>query len=280
MKNLEAYEQDAFEFHKIVIHGKRNSKSDPNYNALVSSLNGKVEQQFKEFDKQFRANKLEDLDSVHFSPKERDALHKLYSYRSKIFQKLKIELTTDSENRIINTCQNCTIGEVGSFDHFIPKDEFAEFVVNPRNLVPSCTKCNGYKNTIWRQNNRRLFLNLYLDRLPKEQYLFVNINSTGNTLDLEYYIENKNNIDPSLFCLIDNHYNRLRLFQRFKENSGLVVSELENLIRANSKHLSIDKIREVVLEYCRENQKLVGHNYWKLILKKQLINNADFIKGV
>jgi 5-methylcytosine-specific restriction endonuclease McrA len=277
MKNLKPYKYDAFEFHKKVVSKKRNSKKDPDFVSRVVSLNDTIEEQYKIFYEKFIQNELEKINNKSFSRVEKETLIKLYSFKSKVIQELKINLTTDERNRIINTCQNCTISEVNSFDHFIPKDEFAEFVVNPLNLFPSCTTCNSLKSSVWRKNNKRLFLNLYLDQLPKEQYLFVDIKFSGEDIDLTYNLKNNYGIDSTIFELIVNHYNKLNLLQRFKENSDAIVSEFEISIKSYMKRLSIGEIKQTIIEKNEDYKKVYGYNYWKSILEMSLINNDEFI---
>jgi len=278
MKNLNPYEENAFAFHKKVIESKRNSKEDPEYISKVSSYNDDIETQYISFEEKFKVNQLEDLSCFGYSDSDKETLLKLYSFKSKIIQHLKVKMTTDEQNRLINTCQNCTVSEVNSFDHVIPKDEFSEFIVNPKNLFPSCTKCNSYKNTAWRNDNGRMFLNLYLDTLPNEQYLFVDIKLDENEIDINYYLENSNSINSELFDLIESHYNKLHLFQRFKENSDVVMSELENSIKAFQVLLSLKDIKATIIEECEASRRVLGYNYWKIILKLSLIENEDFLK--
>ncbi|MDH3974792.1 MAG: HNH endonuclease [Deltaproteobacteria bacterium] len=277
MKNLNIYDQDTFEFHKKVVGHKRNSEEDPTYKARVSALNDAIEKQFKKYDEKFDEDKLETLHSLGYTGDEKKILHKLYVFKSKVLQELKVQLTTDENNRIINTCQNCTISEVNSFDHLIPKEEFAEYVVNPKNLFPCCTTCNSLKSTAWREDNKRIFLNLYLDELPDVQFLFVEVMENSGELDLRYYLENKYGIDPELFHLIESHYYKLNLFQRFKESSDSVISEFETSINAFIKKLPIEDIKETIIEECEKNKKAFGHNYWKSILKMTLVNDFNYM---
>lgn len=277
MKNIVPHAGDTFSFHKKVIEKKRHAPTDTDYKIRVSSYNDVVESKFKIFEDKFKNDKLEELVPEGYTGVEKDTLHNLYKFKSKLLQDLKVELTTTHTNRIVNTCQNCTISEVNSFDHFLPKEEFAEFSVNPKNLFPSCTKCNSYKGDIWREHNKRVFLNLYLDELPNEQYLFVDIVVNSAEIDLTYKLDNINNIEDNLYNLIKNHYEKLYLCQRFKENSAEVVSELDIEINKYKAELSIDKIKNVVIEECNEYKKVFGYNYWKAILKMSLINNPGYM---
>ena len=70
-------------------------------------------------------------------------------------------------------CELCGIGPWDSFDHFLPKASFPEFVVLGRNLIPCCWKCNQLKGDIWADGSRSDVLNLYYDDFPGEKYLEV-----------------------------------------------------------------------------------------------------------
>jgi len=230
MKNVKPYQDNTFEFHKDIIASKNISKKDPKFKERLNSYNGDIKILFQDYNTKFLSNNLAKLNEFGYSNIEKETLLKLYTFKAKKFQALKIKLTTKEGNIVDNTCQNCTLSEVNSFDHVLPKDDFPEFVVNPKNLFPSCTNCNSRKGTAWRENGRSIFLNLCIDILPNEQYLFVDIQIENSKLQLTYSIENRNKIDNELYTLIDTHYIKLGLCQRFKDNSDVVVSELENEI--------------------------------------------------
>lgn len=277
MRNLNAYSEDAFEFHSNVVESKKDTQRDPNYKERVLALNEDIGELFRNYNERFSENELENLEPHGYNGVEKEDLQKLYSYKSKAIQKLKIDLTTGKNNRVDNICQNCSIGEISSFDHYLPQSEFPEFVVNPLNLIPSCSKCNGFKNAAWRSGGRREFINLYIDTLPEEQYLFVEINANEEGIDLSYYLENVNGIDEDLFALIENHYQKLELLERFKENSSNVIVELEVTIQNFARHLSLDKVRDTVEEMCNDKKVILGNNNWELVLQNALVNNEDYM---
>lgn len=277
MKNIDIYDGNAFDFHKDVIKSKRNSEDYPDIRNQLTAFSDKIETQYTLFDTHFDLDTLQDLNNVAFSIPEKDLLKKLYNYNQKIFSKLKVKLTTVSGGIRNSTCQNCTIGEVNSFDHFIPKNEFVEFVVNPKNLFPSCTNCNSIKGSTWRNRTKRVFLNLYLDKLPEEQYLFVRFNTvTNGRIDFSFYLDNRTGISPVLFEMIEHHYHNLNLFQRFRENSDSVITELQNSITAALQYDNFNRIKKVSLDKLELDKKNFGHNYWEVILQIALLNNQDF----
>ena len=277
MKNVKYYQDNTFEFHKDIISSKNISKKDVNFKKMLNSYNTNIKKLFEKYDSEFSSNCLARLNDFGYSGIKKKRLLKLYSFKAKKFQVLKIKLTTKEGNIVDNTCQNCTLSEVNSFDHVLPKDDFPEFVVNPKNLFPSCTNCNSRKGTTWRENGRSIFLNLYTDILPSVEYLFVDIQIENSKLKLTYSIENRNQIDNELYTLIDTHYRKLGLCQRFKDNSDVIVSELENEINEYKDILPIESIKEVIEKKCNKDRELLGFNYWKSILRLALIHHDEYM---
>jgi hypothetical protein len=278
MKNILSYSDDPFDFYKRVVSTKRNSTEDPRFTTRVTSYHTEIESSFETYSNKFQQNKLEELKGEGYSKEKKDTLLKLYRFKAAIFQKLKVTLTTRPGNIVDNICQNCTISEVNSFDHVLPKDDFCEFVVNPLNLFPSCTKCNSHKGIIWVEDGNRKFLNLYSDQLPNLQYLFADIQVEGANLNITYSVNNSNNIAPDLFGIIESHYDKLKLCHRFKENSDLIVSELETSIDTYKAHLSLGVIKDLCIEECQKHQQISGYNYWKSILKLALLNSHEYME--
>lgn len=275
MKNLPSYNENCFAFHKKVILKKKNTIHDPTYKERVNSYNDNVEIKYNEYIENYNSNSLETIIPHGFNPLEKDTLLKLYSYKFSLIQELKIKLTTIN-GKVDNTCQYCTIGEVGSLDHILPKDTYPEFSVNAKNLFPCCSKCNSKKSSCVTIAGIKQHLNLYLDELPEEQYLFVEIDDIGDTIKLTYSLMNLNNIDINLFRLIRNHYINLDLLKRFNENSHNVISEL--IISINSyRNLNINEIKEIIQTNCEQEKLIYGFNYWKIILKLALVNDANFM---
>lgn len=279
MRKLNPYNEDSFEFYKDVVASKKNSQQDPNYKVRLRANESSISDQFEDFDDKFVTDNLVNLSNYGFTGQDKRDLIRLYSYKGKKIQELKIMVTTTEKNRLLNTCQNCTISEVNSFDHFVNKDGFPEFSVHPKNLFPSCTKCNSYKGEEWRENGQIKYLNLYLEDLPEEQYLFVNVQVINNdVVTTEFYLDNPNGVDPDLFARIENHYNNLHLCQRFQENADIVITPLENSIKTYYSKLDLEDLLDLIEEECEREMKYYGFNYWKSILKIALINCDDFVE--
>lgn len=277
MKNLKPYKECSSTFLDDVLKAKNNSKKDPDYKDRVEILKSNVKNKYSSFDSKHEANNLASLTAHGYSGQDKADLLKLYKYDNSVIQKLNDKVTTLEGNRLINTCQNCTINEINSLDHIVPKDEFPEFSVNPRNLFPSCSKCNGHKSYVWRENSKSVFLNLYLDNLPEEKYLFCNPTFDGDKITLKFTVENRFGIEQNLFNLIENHYTRLHLPKRFRKNSHDTIYELNKEINKYKAKISKEELIETIKEDIMEEKTYYGFNYWKAIIKETLINDKQYL---
>ena len=271
MKNIKPYSGDTFTFHKNIVNKSLNNgdvKNNVIKNETILAL------RYSDYKEKYDDNNLFSINPYGFDGENKANLLKLYSSKRKPLINLKVKLTTNEFNRRINTCPNCTIEKVASLDHYIPKEEFPEFSVNPLNLIPSCTTCNSKKNEYWKDDKRLLFLNLYSARIPQVLFLFVDIKSKT---EFKFRLENKYNIDSNLFKIIKSHYVRLELLQRFEENSDEVISELDILISSFKKIINNDKkLFQFINEYYSEIETIDGVNNWKLVLVKSMINSSIY----
>lgn len=269
MLNLSPYDDDAFLFHKKVVESKRTSNKNPYLKQKMVACLPQVKGLFVQFDECFANNELNSLSPHGFKKADTNDFLKLYSYKNSSINKLKILITTIRGNRSLNTCQNCTINSVNSMDHFLPKINFPEFVVNPKNLIPICTECNGYKST----SSSEQFLNLYLDKLPSDQYLFVKIDED---LIPTFEIKNRSGINPIIFNKIETHYGKLHLLKRFSRESYRVIAGLENQISSLQGALPWEEIVSCVKDHARKNCITFGANFWESILQLEIVENPQF----
>lgn len=266
MRKIKAYTGDSYAFHEKVVAGKRRRPSDPTYQERLKLMNGKIEKQYGIHDEEFKNNNLAVLKPYPFTQIEKDDLLSLYNYRSEPFRALNDILTRTENGNAQPICPFCTINNVNSLDHLIPKMEFPEFSDHPRNLMPCCSECNSRKSSKWRVGNESLYLNLYLDDLPDIQYLFASLMIEESTIKVHFSVENKFGIPEKLYKKIENHYRVLDLCERFSRNSYGVISELKNSIQTFGSRYSIEELKSLIIRNADENRKIWGFNYWKSIL--------------
>jgi hypothetical protein len=268
MKNIKSFSGDAFTFHKNLVNGSLNEGVAKD-NLLANEYI--IKAKFKEYKQKFDNNNLFNISSYGFIGEDKTNLLNLYSSQRKSLIDLKKELTTNEFNERINDCPNCTIEKVASLDHYIPKGKFPDFSVNPINLVPCCSTCNSKKKEKWRGDENLLFINLYSDVIPEKQYLFVDIVSKT---EFKFELKNINNIDLDLFKVIESHYSKLDLLQRFRENSDEEISEF-NLFVSSIQEIMNDKeeIKQFIENHYLKKEAKDGINNWKIVLIRAMINS-------
>lgn len=280
MKNLVPYKDDCFAVHKLAVNKKHAGELK---NRLLL-LNTEVEKEYKVFMEKFNVNKLESLVQNATLFLSKDDLLTLYNYQSSVMNSFRETLRKLQIKTIITTCQNCTIDTANSLDHILPKAKYPEFIVNPKNLLPCCSTCNSFKlDSIGNdKGDEQKFLNLYLDELPTEQYLFVDVFlDTDNEIDFKFHLKNMDNqINSETFALLNSHYSKLKLFERMKLKSIEYISELENKIISFSKRLSVEDIIVELIESANKDKLAYGNNHWKCIVEISLLRSRCFIEKV
>jgi hypothetical protein len=281
MRNLKAFSKTCIDFFDEVVSSKKDTVNDPTYKYRISLLRPNVENCYNIYNKNFKNKNLLITKSFGYTNPHKDDLKKLYSYRNSKIQELKKTVTTTQYNRIINTCQNCTINEAKTMDHVLPKEDFPEFSIHPQNLFPSCNVCNGHKSTNWVKNGHPLFLNLYLDPLPIDQYLFVDIkiDLRKKNIETNFKLDNNSGIDKVFYSIIESHYSKLDLLNRFSNNCNDTVSELKNTIKSSLEEgIPLNTIINVIKRKCIKDRDHLGMNHWKIILTEKLVAEPKFFK--
>lgn len=274
MIKLTPYAQTSDSFLNKVI----NSKNRGEYKERIILLKPRLLPCYTRYDNAFNNNALDVISVITtFTPAQKDDLIKLYKYSSKPFIELKNNLLTLPNGRGIDTCQYCTINSVNTLDHIIPKNDYPEYIIHPKNLFPVCSQCNSKKNTTWlTKNNEFEFLNLYTHDLPLVQYLFANVQWVNNTFEVDFQLQNNGHINENLFEVIKRHYHNLDLLTRFKLKSHEVITNFENSIISHKDHIDLATALTIALSTIRKNQAVWGVNHWEQVLCLELINGAAF----
>ena len=270
MKNLKSYSEDCFKVYKEAVENENKNKD------ILLNIQDDIESQFDIYSGKFRDKKLYEITSLAFSEEEKESLINLYQYRSAIIQKIKGAILDSQEITINNTCQYCTLSEVSTLDHIIPKKSFPEFSVNPLNLFPCCAKCNSKKSNLWIKNDKHLFLNLYLDELPNKKYLIADFDFKDNIPMVTFSLGNPENIDNRTYEIIESHFSRLDLLRRMRERSNEKITDIINAIKGNYKlNSDIDSVKSAIRETEENNKKVYGYNHWKSVLILSIIEKDE-----
>lgn len=275
MKKVECYKGDALEFHKAVLKAKRNTKDDPDYKKRMTGREATISAQFSEYNNRIQANTLEAMTQIALTENEKRDYLRLYRYEDKCFQNLEEELSKDENGHEYPYCPLCDIGEYHSFDHILPKGIFPVLCDHPKNLMRSCTTCNGYKSEIWLEDGKRKYLDLYIDDLPNIQMLFVKLGLEGDVVTYEYYVSDMNRPDPEIFRMYKNSFEKFMLAKRYKRQTNEEITNMVCSMKDSIKlfHASDSQLLNSILVSATEMQVRHGFNYWRAILKLAFYND-------
>jgi len=287
MRNIKIKDdKTTIEFLDEVISSKRNRNTNDifdSYRDRIKVLRPYFTVPFDQFELYHTNNNLENITSIKntFNLNQIADIKDLYNPKNSKILNFKKKLKIDDDFYADTNCQYCTISSGNTLDHILLQNDFPEFVVNHKNLLPICGECNSTKNRFFlNDEGERIFLNLYTDILPQQQYLFVNINFNNNIVSVDFSLNNKNMIDINLYNLIHRHFTALNLLKRFKEQSVLIIKEFQNSITPLLEVIDDQQIVQITTNKINSNKKLLGNNHYKNILEQALIQHSNFFTWI
>lgn len=277
MVNLNFYPGDIFQIYDTAV----NRKQDAALRLRLTGIAPQIRVCYNNYRHHFTANTLPSVVADEVGSANKADLMSLYLYKSFVIRSVKRGIREAQLNVISDTCQNCTINSVNSMDHVLPISAFPEFGVHPLNLFPCCSECNSKKNDHIVGGGPGRFLNLYLDQLPNEQYLFPVISQDPDGIYVaSFTVDNRNGIDRVLFEIINNHYTALDLCRRMRLASVDTVTNVINQIRIRRANLPVAVITQEIIDVARENMMQLGPNHFKHLLEISLVQNAGFMASI
>lgn len=236
-------------------------------------IRSRVNNRYDDYDN--HANVLENIPASEITGVCSDALIKCYTSKTKVMSAFRDELLYP-ELEDFDECPFCGIGEPTTLDHYLPKEEFPEFSVLSKNLIPICGVCNSnYKGRNWIENGNRLFLHTYYDQLPDESLFEASVTVT-NKVVIDFSTISVA-AEPYFCSIFNHHFNKLRLNKRYKRKASTEINRkrrsLELIYRRNNSAIDIsNSLREeangLEIDYSK--------NHWKTVLYRALSNSESF----
>jgi hypothetical protein len=241
-----------------------------------------LEKLFASYEKEFSANNLESIQNTAINLKGKLARLSLHCYNSSTgaLAKLKQEITDNQESHLNHYCPYCGVGAGKQFDHYIPKTKFPEYAIHALNLIPCCSTCNGKKSETWLVAGERVFINLYTDTIPVDQFLFAKIawkKSKGIQVPAaEFSLARPSGCLKKDFNRITEHYKRLELLKRYREWTYSCYFSFHSAAKVEpTTDASIVKVR--LKRFSDRFRTKYGNNYWQVVLMDALISDSTFI---
>lgn len=179
-------------------------------------------------------------------------------------------------------CPFCGISESSTLDHYLPKEQYPEFSVFPKNLVPSCAVCNTRKREgiLVEGTNVRMFLHPCYDVVPDVAFLAVRARMEGDALVLSYRLTQPAEMSLQTFQHLRSHFNKLNLADRYRR-MGLehLGGQYPALRRAFGPGEDAERVAQKLIEEAEDFEEVSGQNYWLAKLYRTLADNVDFCDG-
>lgn len=179
-------------------------------------------------------------------------------------------------------CPFCGISESSTLDHYLPKEQYPEFAIFPKNLVPSCAICNTRKRDriLDDGTNVRMFLHPCYDSIPDMPFLRVRARMKSDALILSYRLTHPRGMSLRTFQHLQLHFKELDLADRYRR-MGLehLGSQYPALRRAYGPNEDPGRVAEKLVQGAEDFEEVSGTNYWLAKLYRALASNAEFCDG-
>lgn len=205
----------------------------------------------------------------------REALRACYDKTTINLRKLKRAIIDAQPPRLLKYCPMCGTTIHSTFDHYLPASRFPEFSVHPLNLVPCCSECNSIKDNFWiNAAGERLFLHAFSDELPDEIYLEVILHEDASLTGVgaSFNLVIPDDMDEQISQLIQSHFSRLHLLDRYRELSndeiGEIIADGKEFMQAGG-----NDVRAFLRGCGNERAGIYGRNDWRSLLMVALANH-------
>lgn len=228
---------------------------------------------------EFFEENVQDLEAVLQSKCDMDASVKkilIDTYnQSDLVKRLKAEIKNSLPNALKAKCPYCMISEPNTMEHYFDKDEFPEYTLFSKNLIPCCSQCNSLKGTRLIVNGARSTLNFYYDILPTSQFSSFKMHLDDKmvpTFDVVLALDVSKAVDK----VIQNHFDVLHLRNRYSmQIPDLLSNLLDEAKERMAEGISLDDVIKVFRIRISTLRKNNGTNYWEACFYESVIENLD-----
>lgn len=282
MINLFQDREDSFSEYKAAVNRKNDDSNDKKD---LLSIEKQMEDCYINYKQHFDSNNLEILKSTRVGQLHKDSLLGLYSSDAAIVKLFRMRYFAQNPQTYNNLCPYCTLSEANTTEHILPKEKYPEYAVDMLNLIPACSGCNSKKgdSIIDVVSGKKTTINYYTDKLPHEQYLYVDFEVSSNNIKAVYHLENHDNkINVEMYSLIERHFSKFDLLNRFNLKAIQEISELRNLyvVEDFSNEAEYNAFAAKQIRKMKMDMPQLGYNHWKVILYLSAATSDVFKKYI
>ena len=233
---------------------------------------------------------LNGFDTIHgmvnstFIDPEKSNLQGCYTIKTIARDNFLGRIINNQTDEFKQICPYCLILPRTTFDHYVPEEDYPVFSVLGKNLIPSCTTCNGKKLTYWRNGGARTIIHFYNDIIPNIQFIFGNLTFNQNLPSITFRLRRGPGIPLRFYSIARLHFTRLELLERYSESVASLLGDITvdidavRLVFGNA--LTPQAIADILLNKSNRLKQLYGNNYWKSIALDLLANSQQYINSL
>lgn len=277
MINLTQDTNDSFSEYKAAVDRKNDDSIEKKE---LLSIEKPMEDCYINYKQYFDSNNLENLNAARVGQQHKDTLLGLYSSNTAIVKNFRKRYFAQNPQTYNNLCPYCTLSEANTTEHILPKEKYPEYAVDTLNLIPACSGCNSKKgDSVIDASGKRTTINYYTDTLPQEQYLYMDFEVSNNNIKATYRLENyANKIDEEMYSLIERHFAKFDLLNRFNIKAIQEIGELINLyvVEGISNEAEYNTFAAKQIRKINMDKPQLGYNHWKVILYQSAATSDVF----
>lgn len=177
------------------------------------------------------------------------------------------------------SCPMCGSRHTGTLDHYLPKDDFAEFAILPANLLPACSHCNsGVKGGLFRGDVApERFIHPYYDEIADQPIWHVALVPPFEAARFEACAGDM--VDPADVAMVQFHLDHI-LGEVFQNDVSTQWSKLPEVLRVE--HDSAEPLTEaegerLLVKRLRSTIVTDGQNSWDSALLRGVLRDPAAI---
>lgn len=171
-------------------------------------------------------------------------------------------------------CPYCQQNLVKTLDHFLPKSKYVTYAIDPYNLVPACSDCNGDKGSDTFESYVNQPFHPYYDNFDVAIWLIARL-IPNDEISFQFYANPPSTIDCDLAKRIINNFSEEKGFSLnniYKSHAAELYSSCENrmkvLFQKGGKTLAVERLFENI-----EDERLNNMNSWKAAMYQAMIDS-------
>lgn len=249
-------------------------------NTILNAIEKQVQNCYNDYENAIKSDSVHNVSPHGFINPEKDILKNLYKSNCNVAKKVRERhnaFTNDKRQVYNNKCPYCTLSEPDTIEHILPKEKYPEFAIHLYNLIPCCSKCNRYKGEKIRDKAGIPYvLNFYYHNPEIFQFLEVDcvIDSDGYP-SFKYKLAFPSNADSTMIAIIINHFNRLRLIERYNKEIVKSYNIIELIITAYGGKSLEERLQSLKYYYTEALPKF-GLNHHFLAMLRCLITSSTY----